>query len=181
MGTSPVPSTSTLAVHGCVVVGWLVGSEGLPPSMQCKLSYKITQQLRLRTRQADGWETSRLIPRHGHILLHWVFLVLKVQIEDKRLPCLLCLHAGGNACLRLLLVGECENHLSGKPSSENLFLPFFPLHHQAKSSSDHHSRSCAYSSPRNALSVLLNPLFSSSFFLETRGMRAMCCVICTVT
>ena len=84
--------------------GWQ-GSEGLMPSMQYELSCKTTQQLELRKRQANNWKTNRLIPRHGHILLHWVFPRLKVQIEDKHLPypflcgpCL-CHCAGWNHCL----------------------------------------------------------------------------------
>ena len=36
------------------------------------------------------------------------------------------------------------------------FLPFFPLDHQAESSSDHHSGSCTCSSPKNALPAFLD-------------------------
>ena len=101
------------------------GSEWLLPYMQCGLSCKTTQQLRLRNRQANGWKTSRLIPKNGHNLLHWVFRELKVQIEHKRLlwssffgP-FLCLCSGCNPCLRLFLTRKCENHNFWKPS-----LPF---------------------------------------------------------
>ena len=51
--------------------GWQ-GSKGLPPSMKCDVSVRATQQLKSRT-QANGWQTNRPIPRHGCILLHWVF------------------------------------------------------------------------------------------------------------
>ena len=120
------------------------GSERLSPSMQYELSCKAAQQLRLRTRQANGWKTSHLIPRRDKILLHWVFQRLKVQIEDKHLPypflfgLCLCLCSGGNLCLHFFLAGNCENHLSEihhclfeKPSLP--FLPFCPLDHQEQS------------------------------------------------
>ena len=48
----------------------------------------------------------------------WVFLRLKIRIEDKFLPCLflfgpfLCLCCGDNPCLRLCLGGKGENHPS---------------------------------------------------------------------
>ena len=51
------------------------------PSMQYELSCKTTQQLELRKRQANNWKTNRLIPRHGHILLHWVFPRLKSRLR----------------------------------------------------------------------------------------------------
>ena len=81
------PCAAKVQNHVC----WMVGkiSMELPPSVQCELLCKTTQQLKSRNRQSNGWKTSRLIPRRGHILLHchWVFLRLKIRIEDKFLPC----------------------------------------------------------------------------------------------
>ena len=97
--------------------GWQ-GSKELPPSMRYEPLCKATQQMKSRNRQANGWQTSRLIPKHGHILLHWVFLRLKVQIEDEILPCLflfgpfLCLCSGCSPCLHLYLAGKSESHTS---------------------------------------------------------------------
>ena len=113
--------------------GWQ-GSKGLMPSMHC-VPCKTTQQLKLRNRQANSWSTSRPIPRNDHILLHQVFLRLKVLIEDKHLPCLffsdLCLFlctAGIIHYLYLFLVGLCENHFSESHHylSKNLSCHFFP-------------------------------------------------------
>ena len=79
---------------------------------------KTTQYLKSRNRQSHGWQTNRLIPRHGRILFRWVFLRLKIRIEDKFLPCLflfgpfLCLCSGDNPHLRLCLGGKGENHPS---------------------------------------------------------------------
>ena len=42
--------------------GWQ-GSKGLPPSMQCEHSCKTTQQLKSRTRQANGGQTGRISQR----------------------------------------------------------------------------------------------------------------------
>ena len=97
-----------------VLDGWQDSME-LPPSTQFKLSYKTTQQMKSRTRQSNGWQTSRPIPRHGHILLHWVFQRLKVRIEERFLPCLFLfdpfhyLCSGESPCLRPCLAGTGEN------------------------------------------------------------------------
>ena len=105
-------------------------SKRVPPSMQCELLRKTTQYLKSRNRQSHGWQTHRLIPRHGRILFRWVFLRLKIRIEDKFLPCLflsgpfLCLCSGDNPCLRLCLGGKGENHTSD--SHPKPFLPLFP-------------------------------------------------------
>ena len=139
-----------------VLDGWQ-SSKGLSPSMQYELSCKTTQHLESRTLQANGWKTSRPIPRHVHILLHWVFQRLKVRIEDKLLPCLSlfcpfpCLCSGYNPCLRLYLPFWMPLLPFDKP-----LLSFFPLDHQTRSSSCHHSGSCACSSPKNALQVLFD-------------------------
>ena len=65
--------------------GW-EGSKRLSVLTQYELTCKTTQQVRLRTRQANGWKTNCPAPRHLRILLHWVFQRLKVLIGDKRLP-----------------------------------------------------------------------------------------------
>ena len=88
----------------------------------------------------------------------------KVWSEDERLPCLFlfgtfpCLWSGNNPCLRLYAAGKGENPPFWKPSLpfDNPFLPLRPLVHQAKSSSDHISESCACSSLRKALPLLLD-------------------------
>ena len=93
-------------------------SKCVPPFMQCELLCKTTQYLKSRNRQSHGWQTNRLIPKHGRILFRWVFLRLKIRIEDKFLPCLflfgpfLYLCCGDNPCLRLCLGGKGEIHPS---------------------------------------------------------------------
>ena len=58
-----------------------------------------------------------------------------------------------------------ENHLSKslRYLSKSFFLPLFPLDHQAQSSSDHRSGSCACSSPRNGSSGSFFSTFAFSF------------------
>ena len=56
--------------------------------MMYEPSCKTTQQMKSRIRQANGWQTSRLISKHGRILLQCVFQKLKVQIENKFFACL---------------------------------------------------------------------------------------------
>ena len=55
--------------------------------MQNELSCRTTQHLESRNRQSNDWKTNRLIPRRGHVLLHWVFLRLKVQIGERFFLC----------------------------------------------------------------------------------------------
>ena len=70
------------------------------------------------------------------------------------------------ACTLFWLI-SAKTHLSESfhHISRNLFLPLLPLDHQEQSSSDHHTKSCACSSPKNTLPVPLNlPLpFAFSF------------------
>ena len=73
--------------------------------------------MKSRNRQADGWQTSRQIAKHGHILLHWVFQKLKVEIEAKFLPCpclsgpFLCLCSRCSPCLHFFLAGKGKSPL----------------------------------------------------------------------
>ena len=65
---------------------------------------------------------------------------------------------------------------------EKPFLPLFPVDHQAQSSSDHQSRSCACSSPRNVLPFPFNlPLpfpFALPFLLLTwRPLNGLDCQV----
>ena len=54
--------------------------------MQYEPLCRSTQHLDSRNRQSNDWKTKCLIPRRCHILLHWVFLRLKIGIEDRFLP-----------------------------------------------------------------------------------------------
>ena len=56
--------------------------------MQYEPLCRTTLHLESRIRQSNDWKTNRLIPRRGHILLHWVFLRLRIQIEERFLLCL---------------------------------------------------------------------------------------------
>ena len=95
-----------------------------------------------RTRQANGWQTSRPIPRHGHIRLHRVFQRLKVQIEDKRLLYPLLVLA--SAFMRVEIIACTLSDLQvRKPPFRKLSLPFgkpympsLTSDHQVKSSCD---------------------------------------------
>ena len=162
-----------------VLDGWQDSME-LPPSMQFEPLCRTTQHLECRNHRSNDWQTNRLIPRPGHILLHWVFLRLRIPIEERFFPCLFffgpfpCLCSWYNPYLLLCRAGKGENPPSWKPSLpfDKPFLPFFPLDHPTWSSSCHHSGSCACSSPKNALPVLLDrPLpfpFPFPFLLFTR-------------
>ena len=113
--------------------------------MQKKSFYKTTQHLESRNHKSNDWQTNRLIHRPGRILLHWVFLRLRIQIEDRFLPCLFlfdpffCLCFGESPCLHLRRAGKGENHPYGShhcfltspccfsfgPPNSVLFLPPF--------------------------------------------------------
>ena len=71
--------------------GWLARFNGVAPSMQYKSFCRTTQHLESRSHQSNDWQTNRLTPRSGHILLHWVFLRLRIQIGDGFFPCLFLL------------------------------------------------------------------------------------------
>ena len=117
-----------------------------------------------RNRQYS-WNTNHLIPRNGHVLRHWVCPRLKVQIEDKHLPCpflfgpCLCRCARKKSLLELLSGGKVRKPPFRKLSQpfEKPFLPRLPLDHQAQSSSHRNSDSCACSSPRDALPFPVDP------------------------
>ena len=140
-------------------VGWLARFKGLMSSMQdvpCHTMRQFHEELNKRNRQLS-WNANRLIPKHGHILLHRVFLRLKVQIEDEHLPCFFLF--GLSLCL--LPIFSLAVLVSGwqvrKSLPERQFCPFekpflslFPLDHQAQSGS------CACSSPRNNLPFPFN-------------------------
>ena len=58
------------------------------PCKKKKSLYRTTQHLESRNHKSNDWHTNSLIHRPGHIFLHWVFLRLRIQIEDRFLPCL---------------------------------------------------------------------------------------------
>ena len=58
-------------------------STGLPPSMQQESLCRTTQHLESKSRQSNDWQTNRLTPRPGYILLHWVFLRLRIRLEER--------------------------------------------------------------------------------------------------
>ena len=62
---------------------------------------------------------------------------------------------------------------------EKSFLPLSPLDHQAQSSCDHHSGCCACSSPRNALSVHLNPPSHFPFAFSSLHLATFCSTVWT--
>ena len=139
---------SKIQNHVC----WMV--DLLTPSMQCEILCRTTWHLESRNHQSSDWQTNRLIPKPGNILHHWVFLRLRILIEEQFLLCLflfdpfLCLCCGECLCLHFCRAGTGENNFLWKPSLpfDKPFLPFFPLDHQTRSSSCHHSGPCAYSS-----------------------------------
>ena len=148
-------------------------SKRVPPSKQCELSCKTTQQLESKNQQATDWQTNRLIPRRGHILLHRVFMRLRIQIEDELLLCLfpfssfLCLCARYNPCLCLYLAGKGETHSS--ESHHSLLWQAFPLRplvHTAKSSSDHFSESLCLFFAKKGSSASFGYTFVFSFSLS---------------
>ena len=87
--------------------------------MQHKTLHRTTQHLESRNHLSIDWPTNRLIPRPGHLLLHWVFLRLRIRIEERILLCLflcdpflyLCL--GESPCLHLCRADTGENHPHG--------------------------------------------------------------------
>ena len=93
-------------------------SKDFPPSIQYEILCNTTQQMKSRNHQANGWQTNRPIPRHGHILLLWVSQMLRVLIGDERIPCLfhfcpfpyLCF--GCSPCLHHFPADLGENHPS---------------------------------------------------------------------
>ena len=113
-------------------------STGLPPSVQYKSLCRTTHHQACRSYESNDWQTNRLIPRPGHILLHWVFPRLRLRIEDRSLPCLflfdpcLFLCFGESPCLHLYRAGKGENHPCGSHHClfDKPFLPLFPLDHQ---------------------------------------------------
>ena len=100
-----------------VLDGWQDSME-FPPSMQYATLFRTTQHPESRNRQSSDGQTNRLIRRPGHNLLHWVFLRLKIRIEDRSLLCLylfgpfLCLCFGRDPCLHLCRTGTGESHPS---------------------------------------------------------------------
>ena len=90
----------------------------LQPSMQYEPSCRTNQHFDSGFVQSNGWRTNRLIPRRGHILLHWVFLRLTIRNEERFLLCLLLVDLfplplfWENPCLHLCRTGKGENHPS---------------------------------------------------------------------
>ena len=72
-----------------------------------------------RNHQSSDWQTNRLIPRPDHILLHWVFVRLRIRIEDRFLLCIFlydpffCLYFGESPWVHLCPIGKGENHSYG--------------------------------------------------------------------
>ena len=149
-------------------------SKRVPPPMQRELSCFSIQQLESKNHQATDWKTSHQIPRHGYVLLLQVLQSLKVRIEDELLPRLFLfgtfprLCSGNNPCLRRSLsgwYGRKPNLLKAISAFDNRFLPLRPLVHQAKSSSDRISESCACSSPKKSSASYVYTLVLSFFLL----------------
>ena len=80
MGTSPVVNNTTFLAGFSFGVGkqprsmfdGCQDSTELPPSMQYKTLYRTIQHLESRNHQSNDWQTNRVIPRHGHVLLRSV-------------------------------------------------------------------------------------------------------------
>ena len=151
----------------------------LPPSMQYQTLFKTTQHLESRNHQSNDWQTNRLIPRPGRILLHWVFLRLRIQIEEGSFFAFSFLVLSSAFVLEKVLACTFVGLVRAKSlPSDKPFLPFFPFDHQTGSSSCHHSGSCTCSSSKNALPVLVDrPLpfpfpFSLSLFLFFSSLGA---------
>ena len=150
-------------------VGWLARSNGTAATHAvCLAPYHAAVPLVAQLEEASvKLEYNRQIPRNDKILLHWVFLILKVLIEDKHLPCLffsdLCLFLCTGGIIHYLYpfldvrYGIHFREVVFTLPFEETFLTFLPVDHQTPSSCDHQSGSCVCSSPKCAVPVLLNP------------------------
>ena len=133
-------------------------SKGLTPSMQyvpCHTMQWSLCKLNKRNRHLSS-NTNRLIPKNGHIPLHWVFPRLKIQIEDMHLPCFFLFVLASAACTLSWLVSAKTTFLKAFITFRKAFFASFSFEPPRTIFSDTNSMSCACSSPMNALPVPLN-------------------------